>query len=53
MVILSCFLAQTFPSVIFIVLPLASCFCTHKIIPFCLLEPSNHNPSHFSEAICI
>lgn len=30
--ILYCFLAQTFPSVIFIMLSLASHFCTHKII---------------------
>lgn len=51
--ILSCFLAQTFPSVIFIMLPLASQFCTYKIILFSLPEHSNHNPSHYSVKLYI
>lgn len=51
--ILYCFLAQTFPSVILIVLSLASHFCTHKIILFCLPEHSNHNASHCSGKVCI
>lgn len=51
--ILYCFLAQTFPSVIFIVLSLASHFCTHKIILFCLPEHSNRNTSHYSVKVYI
>lgn len=51
--ILYCFLAQTFPSVIFIMLSLASHFCTHKIILFCLPEHSNHNASHHSGKVYI
>lgn len=51
--IFSCFLAQTFLSVVFIMLPLASHFCAHKIILFCLPEHSNHNLSRYSVKLYI
>lgn len=51
--ILSCYWAQTSASAFSIVLPLASHFCTHTTILFCMPEHSNHNPSHYSVKLYI